>query len=359
MTAIRACPDPSYPRGGYALLWLSATGALPAQVTLSVRNAFSGQWLGRGETGPGGVVRIGEAHWQADALPFGPYPVEQGDSGPFVRVGPEIVNPLEDGTRVELHLGPITQTLVWPDDILPRLGPALGGGVEAIARPLPATGGRLIATRAPDAVPDPDAVAPVADGVPADHPVDPDPAGIEPDADPDEPVQRGGRVWPLLALIAVLLVFLAALWWWLGDPQDSAGAPGSPAARIEAPAGGCTLAGITAAGTEFRARVRALVGCGDLIPADDVFQLLDVTAREGDAEALLELGGLYDATASSIFRQHYGIDLGDDPARAADYYARARDAGAAAAEARLAATCRRLASRTDILSREARLAHCS
>ncbi|MEM7423848.1 MAG: hypothetical protein AAF334_08990 [Pseudomonadota bacterium] len=191
--------DPRNRRGGWALIRVSAQEG--AQTSVSVR---------RDE----GEFSLGPHGWQGGAHAFGPYTVETDRRGTFVRIGPEIVNHMEEYLTAEIRLPELglAATLPWPDEILPAPDAFEGGGVAArgpeamtpapVARPAPqareepTSAGPTIAQPPPPVppVPTPAAPIPAAPSPVAPAPVAPTPVAPPPQAKPEQ--QTATRVQP-------------------------------------------------------------------------------------------------------------------------------------------------------------------
>lgn len=362
-------PDPAEPSGGFAYVCLPGGSLAQDAVTLALQDAYAGRWL-RPSPGDGAQVGIGNPAWGPEPHAFGPYPVQRKDGFDWVRIGPEIVNKLEEYAPVRLRVGTVEIALSWPDDVLPRAGAALTGGILAgggAARA--AAGPRLVGKvaptpPAPDPVPEPDPVpVPVPQAAVPPPTVDPD-DDLAPDEDED-PAPRRRSLWLLPGLLALLALAMVAAWWFLA-PQDPA-SPGQvaeappPAAPDRAPSGGgpCAHSVLAAVRGGFSATLEALRACGPQAGADTALRLVEDAAAANDGAALMLFGMLYDAAATEpAVETAIGLTFEDAPPQAADYYARAVAAGHEPARPHLAAICQRLATATDTLSRGAYDDHC-
>lgn len=320
-------PDPQEPAGGFAFLELPG-GALPdAPVGVAVQEVFGDRWLA--PTGDvAGRVGIGNPNWQTTRHDFGPYTVHRHDGADWVRIGPEIVNKLAEYTPLRIAVGALLLDVTWPDDVPPRAGAAVLGGIRAVGRGRPPE---------PEPVPVPVPVPPAGDEA---EPEPPEPAGDLPEQ-PVGATQSGRRpTWlaPLLLVLALLAALLAA--WWL-IPDDM---PQQPAHADVPKSDRCTLTALDAVSGGFAVVEQAIRDCGADITPDTALRLVEDAAARGDPGALLLFGVLYDATElDPQIENLIGLSFADDPARAAEYYARAVTAGSLPAKHRLSAICIRLA----------------
>jgi len=332
-------PDPAHPKGGYAVLDLPAERLTGDTALVAVYNSYSERFLG-------------ESGWFASRTDFGPYPVRRAEGRAGVVIGPEIVNQIEDNAALVLFVGPVRAETVWPDDVVPlpgagssltglTLGPGLGDAkpradhpAASLSGPQPG-GGRAGADRA----------GPGGDPVPADLPA---PAGRKP--------------LVIAGLGAALAALAAAVWFMAGARPEQTAVPAVVAAvPVEARGDLCTDERLRGLGNRGFAEIaRELVACGSAANPETALGLLEDAADRTDPDALLMFGELYDAgAAESVLKSAVGLDLGDIPANAADYYGRARAAGNPAAAIRLSSLCKRLSGATDTLSTAAHGEYCS
>ena len=346
-------PDLQEPAGGFAFLELPK-GALPdTRVMVAVMETYGERWLARSEA-EGERIAAGDPHWQSERHEFGPYEVHRHDGADWVRIGPEIVNKIEEYTPLRITVGALTRDLAWPDDVPPRAGAAVLGGIRTVAR-------RPAGDDDPQPVGTPQMAEPELE-VPEDTP--------EPDApggDIAQPARRASLMIPLLLVVA-LLIALAAAWYWFGGPDEAAPAreparepasepaagrdPGSvvPVASDE----GCTLTALAALPGGYGAIETAIRACGRNVSADTALRLIEEGAAVDDPGALLLFGTLYDADQlDPRIENLIGLTLDDDPARAAEYYARAVRAGSLEAQARLSAICATLSGADSTLAKGA------
>ncbi len=330
-------PDPGEPAGGYAILEMPAGALSEDSVTVTVQDAFAGKWLG-----PGGA-------WQGERHAFGPCPVERDGDVIRVRIGPEIVDHVEEYATLKITLGPVSAELVWPDNVPPRPPAAAPGTIHARHRHIDAAEPAVPLTAAveePRPAPEPAAEGPSPQ--PEWDDTD-DAAGPEPA--PASALRRF-VVPSVLALILLAAVF-ATLWYW----PDKAPAPAVPAGGISetrAVADPCAAEALISAGGGFAETGRALRACAGKVDPDTALRLIEDAAARGDGAALQLFGTLYDGEAlDEPIETGIGLSFGDDPAKAAEYYARAAGAGAEAARARLAQVCGRLAQASGTLEKGA------
>ena len=312
-------PDPQHPAGGFAFLELHG-GALPdAPVPVAVQEAFGGRWLApQGDAGQGGPV------WQGTRHDFGPYEVHRHDGADWVRIGPEIVDRIEEYTRLRIAVGAQAADVTWPDDVPPRAGAAVSGAIRTV---LPAP--------RPAAAPPSPAPPEIAGTVERDAPGEP--------AEADEPLPRSAprsRAW--LAAGLVLALLLAGLGAWVFFPRDD---PAPPRSEVGAAVPDrCTWPALSALSGGFGTVEQAIRDCGADVSPDTALRLIETAAARGDSRALLLFGTLYDGTElDARIEKLTGLTFEDEPARAAEYYARALAAGSKPAKDRLSAICARLA----------------
>ncbi len=329
-------PDPAHPKGGYALLDLPAE-RLPGDTALvAVYNSYSERFLG-------------ESGWFASRTDFGPYPVRHADGRAGVVIGPEIVNQIEDNAALVLFVGPVRAEAVWPEDVVPL--PGAGSSLT----------GLTLGPGAGEAGPRADHPAGTLSGPqPGDGSERTGPGGDPVATDPPAPA---GRKPLIIAGLGVGLAALAAaVWFMVGPRPEQVAVPAVVAAApVEARGDPCTderLRGLGSLG--FAEIARELGACGGAANPETALGLLEDAADRTDPDALLMFGELYDAgVAESVLKSAVGLDLGDIPANAADYYGRARAAGNATAATRLASLCERLSVATDTLSTAAHGEYCS
>lgn len=342
-------PDPAHPRGGYAELSVEAASLPDESVSLEVYDLYGERYLGA-------------KGWQPERHAFGPYAVTREAVRASIIIGPEVVDRVEEFSALRVSLGPITADLSWPDDI--------------VHSPKAATSDRAIKVgSAPEIAPGP---APIRMAEPETPPVptpEPDPAPTpDPDPDPPEAVATETEDKPasklplILGGLAVLVVGAIAAFFLLQGEEVVETAPPEPApvtpvapppvAALPDPCGPEALAAL--GGQGFVAIADGLRGCGGSVTPDTALGLLEGAVAANDPQALAFFGTLYDPSRTDpVIEDQIGLTLGDNPARAAEYYARARDAGAAEAAEYLASICLTLTLKTDTLSVSAREDHCA
>ena len=112
-------PDPQEPAGGFAFLELPDGSLTEESVTVAVFDAYGERWLAANEE-VGARVGIGNPHWQAERFAFGPYTVYHHEGADWVRIGPEIVNKIEEYAPLRIEVGGAGYDVSWPDDVPPR-----------------------------------------------------------------------------------------------------------------------------------------------------------------------------------------------------------------------------------------------
>ncbi len=334
-------PDPQQPAGGYAFLELPA-GSLPeGSVTVAVFDAYGERWLAP-VPGQGRRIEIGDAAWQPDRAAFGPYEVHRHDGADWVRIGPEIVNRLDEYMPLRIEVGGRSFDAAWPDDVPPRAGAAVLGGLRPVARKRdePAAA-QPVGRRAEDP----------GDGR-AEDPERPPPEPKTPVPETPE-TRKGSLIWPLAVLLSGLLALAAWYVWPVSDPVPE---------RLGDEAAGdrCGLAALSAVPGGFGATAEAIRACGADVSPDIALSLVEDAAARGDGDALLLFGTLYDGTRlDPRIETLVGLTFDDDPAKAAEYYARAVQAGAAQAQTHLAEVCEILSGSTATLAKGAHDDFCS
>ncbi|SFT67086.1 hypothetical protein [Sedimentitalea nanhaiensis] len=334
-------PDPQHPAGGYAFLELPS-GSLPdAPVSVAVFDSYGERWLAP-HPEQGDRIDIGDAVWQADRVGFGPYEVHRHDGADWVRIGPEIVNRLDEYMPLRIEVDRQGYDVSWPDDVPPRAGAAVLGGLRPVARKMAeASADRLVGTRPADTLDPPEVEETVLVQPPIAEPTAPEPAGRR--------IRIGSLIWPLAVLMVAGAV--AAWYLWPLPDDDQAG---------ETEAEHCSLAALSAVAGGFTAIADAIRKCGADVSADTALRLVEEAAAQDDGDALLLFGTLYDGTRlDPRIETLVGLTFEDDPAKAAEYYARAAGAGAAGAQGHLADICQILSASTATLAKGAYDDFCS
>jgi hypothetical protein len=365
-------PDPNEPAGGFAFVRLPQGLLGEASVYLALQDSYASRWL-RPSPGDGGQIGIGNPAWGPEPHAYGPYPVQASDGFDWIRIGPEIVNKIEEYSPVRLRIGNAEFDLTWPDDVLPRAGAALTGGILAAGAAQKPDNSRLVGK----VVASPPKPEPVAEeprvsassvseqNAAAAEPVLPEDREELEDSDEEVDDEGGARrsPWLLPSLLAVLLLVMAIAFWLFGpdaEPDADIATPVAPAQQVAPNTDGpCGYAALAATTGDFGAKLGALRACGPQTNIDTALRLLEDAAAGGDGGALMVFGHLYDsAITEDTVETMLRLTFDDAPAQAADYYARAVAAGHTPAQAHLAAICQRLATATDTLSQGAYNDHC-
>lgn len=197
---ITVSKDPTRRLGGWALIGFE--GLAPAATSVVIE---------RDE----GTLFLGPHGWQGVAYTYDPYAVESGPNGPYLRVGPEIVNHLEPYLPVTIRLpeAGVAATLSWPDEVIPSPDAFEGGGVHG-DEGLSASAPHLRVDRAPE--PLPPTPPPPPPKAPPPPPVQPAPPRTPP-VDPPGPQpapRRSGLMWVLLVLLLLIGVGAASYVYW-------------------------------------------------------------------------------------------------------------------------------------------------
>ncbi len=325
-------PDPQEPAGGYAFLELPGGSLGTGPVGVAVMETYGARWLGPSDDA-GGRTAVGAANWQGERHDFGPYAVHAHDGADWVKIGPEIVNKIEEYTPLRLVVDGQSADVTWPDNVPPRAGAAVLGGLLP-TRPATTrdTGAALVGK------PQEPEIEPVQEPEPAPEP----PQTVA----SDEPAPPNRRAWWLLLVAVALIGALVALWWfYLRDTPDEQ-------VKIM-PEAACTNQALAAL-DGFAAMEIAIRACGDALSADTVLAIVEDAAGRGDPDALLLFGTLYDgAEEDTQIEKVIGLTFADDAARAAEYYARAAGAGSDTAGERLKVTCVQLAGSDKTLAKGA------
>ena len=311
--------DPQHRAGGYGFLELPEH-SLPDTVEIAVQDAYSERWL---NPSPEQRVTVGEANWQPERHAFGPYQVLRHEGADWIRIGPEIINKIEEYTAVRLDVNDQRYEVVWPDILTPLAGAAALGGLQVTPKVMPVQ--------------------------------DPEPKSSPPREQVEIPVQSAvsegqkptsrGWIWILLLLV---LLGGAALAWNLFKGETA-----PVVAQSDGSASACNFETLSAL-PDFKARNSAMRSCGKEISPDVVLRVIEDASKAGNAEALLLFGTLYDEDElDPRIEVLIGLTFADDPARAVYYYAEARAAGSTEADARLAGACKRLTGSTQTLEKGA------
>lgn len=321
--SLRLHPDPQHPAGGYGFCELPGD-TLPESVMVSVQDAYSQRWLHPGD-GP-----EGDANWQSARHDFGPYRVFRHDGADWVRFGPEIADRIEEYTPLRLEIDGRCHDAIWPDTLLRRIPAATRGKVQ----------------RATEVVAD----APLPDRRAPPERAEPDfKAEISASTRPEQPGRRTA-MWPVLVL---LFLGAGAAAWYLASDAPGVALDGESDAEPVADRAGCSLTALRDLEV-FSRQLEAIRACGRSVSPDTALRMIEDAAGNGNADALLLFGTLYDGDElAPRIENLIGLSFADDPARAVEYYTRAARAGSAEAEARAVVTCARLDGSTLTLERGA------
>jgi hypothetical protein len=329
--SLRVHPDPREPAGGYAFLELPE-GSLPeAAVPVAVFDAYGERWLSR----PDQVEK--DVRWQSEPVEFGPYEVYRHDGADWVRLGPEIVDRLEEYAPLRLTVAGCSHDVTWPDNVPPRAGAAVLGALQPIGRKSEPQADQRIAMAdlSPSVAAEPEVAPPLSDA-----PVD-----------PELVTRRGSRF--LVNLILTALVVAGVLIWYFWPA-------GEDVPQRVTSGDACTRDKLAATKGGHGAIIAAIRACGVDVQPDTALSLVEAGAAAEDAEALLLFGTLYDGESLDPRIENLtGLTFKDDPAKAAEYYARAVKAGSTEAGTRLGDICNRLASADATLSKGAYDDYCS
>ena len=331
-------PDPQEPAGGYAFLELP-DGSLSGGTTMvAVFDAYGERWLRKA------VARDDHnLNWQTERFEFGPYRVYRHEGADWVRIGPEIVNWIEEYAPLRIVVDQTGYDVIWPDDVAPRARAAELGDIRPVARPhiVAAQPAPVVTRPAPSTAPEIDAdlltaetVAPPLPAKPRTHRA----AGL-------------GAVSSLLIFLCAVVAGAAAGTWWHW-PRDK---PRTVAVSQTAKApDNCSIETLWGLNGGFGAVGQAMRDCGAEITPDIALALVEEFASRGDSEALLLFGKLYDGTVLDARVENLiGLTFATDDTKAVEYYHRAAASGAAEAETRLTATCTRLAGEGSTLAKGA------
>ena len=320
MTTISVTVDPDHPTGGYAYLKVTGTEVAEA-VEVTIQTRFTEKFLS-----PTG--------WQSAPAAFGPYEVLRTSDGADVRIGPEIVNQVEEYTDLQVTVGSATGPVNWPDSVPALPGAAAIGGLdirrgERKATPTPAR------PRAPEPVLSNQMAMAESVKIEDDTPPPPKPKSS----------------WSLLAAMIILLALVGLAWiYWTdqGPGPEVTDAPCAPEA-LDA-----------LKGAAFEHSLAWFNRCGNTVTAESALALVEDAADENDAAALALFGKLYDAEAlDGPVEDTIGLSFDDDPVVAAEYYARANEAGSDDSQTLLAALCERIDPASTTLAESAHRAHCA
>lgn len=361
---IEVRPDPAHPRGGYAVLEFDVSEVAEDSVSITVFDLYKELYLG-------------QAGWQPEQQRFGPYPVQKSGARGQVVIGPEIVDKIEEFSTVRLALGKFSADVGWPDDIVQSPKAATSDSaikVSSAQTPAEVSAPIKMKTVQDTADEEQNAEEPEAEEESLQtEETDAQNEGVSfhteagadyEDEDYAEEEQRSKLPVILGALIVAAVVAAAAFFFLSADEPVAEPGPVPPPVETPPPVAAapdpCSDSELAAAASRsFSDLGTALRGCGGAVSPDVALGLLEAAVADGDADALAFFGTLYDVSQTdTVIEEEIGLTLGDDPARAAEYYARARDAGSSEAPDLLAGACRVLLLRTDTLSISAREDYC-
>ena len=357
--------DPQEPAGGFAFLEVPEGSVSGESASVAIFDAYGGRWLAASEEA-GAKIGIGDPHWQAEKHEFGPYSVYAHQGAQWVRVGPEIVNKLEEYLPLKIEVAGRSYDVVWPDDVPPRAGAAVIGGLRPIARQTTEEDGARLVGKMPPA-PEPEAVE--AEPEMVEESADLTADTVVPVQDPStSETSRSGGLLVLLMLILVLSAAGAAAWYfWPSaevvavvepepdpEPEPEPQPVVTPAPEPSPPQNPCTADALRAITSGFAGIETALRGCGAGVSPELALSFVQEYAAQENGAALMMIGTLYDAAEEDAdIETEIGLTFEPDDARAAEYYSRAMAAGAQGAAERLQATCSRLQNDASTLARGA------
>lgn len=321
-------PDPQEPAGGFAFFELPDGTLTEDQVTVAVLETYGERWLALSDS-KGERVEIGNPNWQSERFEFGPYDVHRHDGADWVRIGPEIVNKLEEYTPLRIHIGPVVQDVAWPDDLPPRAGAAVLGGLQTVARSKTLDDSAPLVGKVQTAEPVVESVQEV------ELPVVEDEVETPPESN---------RNMLILLVILLLLIAAALAWYFLYYDKDPVEEPGQNTTETPVVSGDpCTFGALSGLSGGFAVTEQAIRDCGRDVSPDTALRLIEEAAEQNDPQALLLFGTLYDGDElDARIENLITLSFDDDPARAVEYYSRAAAAGSEKAQMRLDATCARL-----------------
>ncbi|MFZ1726970.1 MAG: hypothetical protein WAU13_09985 [Albidovulum sp.] len=345
---LRVSPDPAHPTGGYALFETPADTVTGDEVLISVFDTYSERYLG-------------ETDWQATSVDFGPYAVERSGDTVKIKVGPEIVNQIEEYSALRISLNGKKWNVDWPDDVIQLPGAARIGPIYSPGEKSAALGpDNLVGTRTEKPN------EPLTD---KDHE---DSASAAPVVAENPAAGSRKALWLGLAVLIAALV-AAAAWYYLTQ-MEPAPAPQTPPVTEpspepapetppvpETPSNPCAPDAIAALGDQaFTAIQSQLATCGTAVSPDAALKLIETAADRNDPAALEAFAEFYDADeATNPIESVIGLHFDDTPAIAAEYYARAKEAGSETAPAKLDRLCQRMAGSPDTLAKNAVKEYCT
>lgn len=333
---IEVKPDPKQRLGGYALVVLHDIDAAATETDIVLQRTADSSYLG-----PDG--------WQGGRHSFGPYPVEQSAKDVVVRIGPEIVDHVEEYAQVDLNLPALESSgrIEWPPEVLPSPNAYRGGGVHSAGLQNP-PGTTVSATSPPSTEPEPE---PETDPEPSPASGD----DISTDGPQEEKRRRSILPWVAGGLLAVVVLVLIGLWYVYPGLFPFL-PPASQSVQEQDTSLTCTADAVNAvlrdpaSDLEDIRRLReTCVKTGDV---KSIVSLCERLIDKGDPGCLARYGRWYDPTveANGPFPKNAGI--------AVRYYSEAAKAGAADAAEQKANMCELLRKKTDPLSANAVATYC-
>lgn len=337
-------PDPKRPRGGFAEITVSGATPSGGPVEVTVYNSFLEKWLG-----PDG--------WQPNRHGFPARQAEQDGDTLRLIVGPDIVNQIEEDTPLKIGVAGTEFSTYWPDDINQGPDVAIGGDLAGTGSKAAAAAPKPITSLAePEPTPDPEAETEEDGETDAGDDEDSYVKPVD-----DEPKKSRAGSYAMWA-VALLAVIGAAAWYFLMQPGDKV-AVVEPEPTVEDEPQPEPVAETNPCGTDqlrslasdgFKTLAQQLRTCGSKVSIDDALTFVERASAANDPDALVLFGALYDTTVKDEpIKTEIGLNLGDNAARAAEYYARAKEAGSDEATNRLTAVCRGLLLKSDTLSQSA------
>ena len=330
-------PDPSRPLGGYARVLLPAGALARGEVSLTIYEMFKERYLG-------------QDGWQPTKAAFGPYPVETTPTGQRFVIGPEIVNHLSEFAPVRLGFGDAEVEVTWPDTVaVAPNAPPIGSVIGPTPKPEVLEG----PYGGDDDARDDDTGEGGFDDAGGSGGPEP---GTEDGLGADEPgpgsggaggTTTGGLSRGVLLLVGGLVLALAAggYYYWstlapvpVVDPEPEP--DGELVVEPEPAPDPCAAETLRGSEEGFSTRLETLRGCAGSASPETALDILEAGVAEGDAEALLLFGHIYNpGVTDEDIEGAVGLSFGDNLAVAIDYYSRAGDAGSESAVEALSQAC--------------------
>ncbi|MEM1232641.1 MAG: hypothetical protein AAGH70_00815 [Pseudomonadota bacterium] len=340
-------PDPQRPRGGFAQLSVDGITDTEAAKEVAVYDSYQQKWLG-----PGG--------WQPGRAALPARRVELEGETLKVIIGPDIVNNIEESTPVKIEIAGYSWETYWPDDVNHGPDIALEGDLGSTGdRPEPEAP-RTMKTLKPEPLPEPtETLQQEVDLPPDEGPIAETIKDVEEDGD-----KKRSLLIPIVAGVVLMAAMAGGAWYFLNAQEEEPIVATAPETVVEPaavpPAGpACGASDLAALEGGFTAVLNGMRGCIGTLSADAALGLVEQASAQEDGTALVLFGALYDGEVTEDgLETEMGLTFGDDPARAASYYARAVAAGSADGQARLESVCDRLVVATDTLSQSAHQDYC-